>query len=304
MPKKVDLSVIIVNHNTSNLLKQCLFSINKTKKNGLRIQTVVVDNASTDRSINMVKKNFPQVTLIESKKNLGFSKGNNLGLFRALGKYILFLNTDTILPKNIFPKLTDYLDHNPKVGALTVRLVLRDGKMDPDCHRGFPTPWASLTYFLGLETLFPKSRLFGQYHQFYKSQDRLHEIGSACGAFLLVRKKVLDEVGPWDEAYFFYGEDIDLCYRIKERGYKIIFYPKIKVTHYKGASSGLRKETADITKASRETRLRVARASTQAMEIFYNKFYKQKYPWFFTSLIIFGIKIKGLIRLILNYLKS
>lgn len=304
METRVDLSIIILNFNTSRLLADCLSSIAETEKNGLTLETIVVDNASTDNSVQMVKKDFSWVKLIASKRNLGFAAGNNLALKKAKGKFFLFLNSDTLLPKKIFPEIINYLSQNPKVGALTVKLVLRNGQMDSDCHRGFPTPLASLTYFLGLESVWPKNRIFGQYHQFYKPLDRVHEIESACGAFFLVREEILRQVGGWDEQYFFYGEDIDLAYRIRQKGWQIIFYPSIEVVHYKGASSGLREETADITKADKTTRLKAARASIEAMKIFYNKFYRHKYPWIVTALVVGGIQVKGFLRLFVNRFKS
>lgn len=303
MLEKVDLSIIILSYNTVDLLRRCLQSVHETQGENYQLQTIVVDNASTDGSSEMVEKEFPWVKLIRSKRNLGFATGNNLALPSALGRYVLFLNSDTILPSKIFPEILGYLDKEPQVGALTVRLVLRSGEMDPDCHRGFPTPWASLTYFLGLGKIFLKSRLFGRYHQFFLPLERIHEIDSACGAFLLVRKKALREIDGWDENYFFYGEDIDFCYRLKQKEWKIIFYPQIEVLHYKGASSGLRQETQDITQADRETRLKAAKASIEAMKIFYRKFYRQKYPFLLTWGVLLGIQIKGWIRLLLHFLK-
>ena len=304
MAKGIDLSIIILNYNTWELLGDCLRSISKTKKGRYMIETIVVDNASQDKSPEMVEKEFGWVKLIRSKTNLGFAAGNNLAVPHALGRYLLFLNSDTVLPDQIFPEIIDFLDRNKKVGALTVRLVLRSGEMDPDCHRGFPTPWASLTYFVGMEKLFPQSRLFGRYHQFYLPQDEIHEIDCGCGAFLMVRKEVIQQVGSWDEDYFFYGEDIDFCFRIKKGNWQIVYYPQAEVIHYKGASSGLRTETSDITKADRPTRLKAAKASSEAMKIFYNKFYRKQYPRILTSIIIFGIQVKGWFRFLLNYFKS
>lgn len=287
--KKVRLSIIIVNYNTKDLLKQCLKSV-------IGYEIIVVDNASTDGSVEMVEKEFPQVRLVKNKKNLGFAKANNQGLRLVQGEYILFLNSDTVVPKKTIASLLSYLEEHPKVGVVTPRLELRNGKVDLDCHRGFPTPWASFSYFTGLEKLFPRSKIFGQYHQTWKEPETIHEIDACCGAFLLTRKKVLEGVSGFDESYFFYGEDLDLCFRIKQRGWKVVYYPKVKAVHYKGTSSGLRKETRDITQVDRETKLKVTRASTEAMRIFYNKFYREKYPFWLTALILLGIKIKSCLR--------
>lgn len=304
MQKTIDLSIIILSYNTPKILSECLTSIRDTEKSDYAIETIVVDNNSIDESVATIKKLFPWVSLIESKKNLGFAGGNNLAIPQSKGRYILFLNSDTVIPPNIFSLIIKYLDNNEKVGALTVKLKLASGEMDTDCHRGFPTPIASLSYFLGLEKLFPKSKIFGQYHKFYLPLDKIHEIDSACGAFLMVRKKALDQIGEWDQSYFFYGEDIDFCYRLREKGWTIIYYPEISVIHYKGVSSGLRSESRLISRADRETRIKASKASVEAMSIFYNKFYRNKYNPLLTSIILFGIKIKGLSRIMFNYLKK
>lgn len=293
MKKKVDLSIIIVNYNTKSLLKQCLDSLLKSS------EIIVVDNGSTDGSpqlVNSLTRNKKIIKLIANKKNLGYAKANNQALQLARGKYILFLNSDTLVPQKTITTLLNYLEKHPRVGVVTPRLELRSGKVDLDCHRGFPTPWASFCYFTGLEKLFPKSRFFGRYHQTWKKPETIHEIDACCGAFLLARKKVLEEIGGFDESYFFYGEDLDLCFRIKQKGWKIVYHPKLSAIHYKGTSSGLREETRDISQVDRETRLKVARASTEAMRIFYNKFYREKYPFWVTSFVLLGIKIKSFLR--------
>ncbi len=303
MADKPDLSIIILSYNTKNLLKRCLDKVKKAKKNGYVYETIVVDNASTDKSPAMVKEKFPWVKLIVSQKNLGFSGGNNLGLKKAEGKYVLFLNSDTEIKSEAFVKMIKFMESDAKIGAATPKTILISGEMDPDCHRGFPTPWASITYFLGLEKLFPKSRIFGQYHQFYLDLNKNHEIDAGFGTFMMVRQKALKEVGNWDDQYFFYGEDLDLFYRIKEKGWKVMFYAEPLLKHHKGASSGLRQESKAVSQASKETRIKVAQASIKAMEIFYQKFYKGKYPFWVTWIVISGIKIKGFFRILQHRLK-
>ncbi len=302
--KKIDLSIIVLSYNTRDLLRKCLQSVKKTKKNKYEIETIVVDNASTDGSPEMIRKEFSWVKLIKSKKNLGFAGGNNLGLKKARGEYILFLNSDTEIEPQALIEMIKFMERDSQIGAVAPKILLFSGEMDPDCHRGFPTPWASITYFLGLEKLFPKSKLFGQYHKFYLNLNESHEIDAGFGTFMFVRKKILDEIGYWDDQYFFYGEDLDLFYRIKEAGWKVIFYPKVLAAHHKGASSGLRRESKGVARPSRETRIRAAKASVKAMEIFYKKFYQDKYPRWLTWLVIFGIKVKGFFRLCLHYLKK
>lgn len=306
MAKKIDLSVIILSYNTKDLLQQCLKSVEKAVRSASSYQTevIVVDNASRDNSPQVIRKEFPEVKLIVSRKNLGFSGGNNLGIKKASGRYFLFLNSDTEVYPQAFSKVIKLMNRRPQVGALSVKTILASGEMDPDCHRGFPTPWASITYFLGLERLFPRSRIFGQYHQLYCNLDRIHEIDAGAGAFMVVRQEVIKKVGAWDESYFFYGEDLDFFYRIKQAGGKVVFYPKPLLKHYKGASSGLRPESRGLTRATRTTRIEVARASIKAMEIFYRKFYQDKYPRWLTKAVLLGIKIKSWQRLFKQYLKT
>ncbi len=305
---KTDLSVIILSYNTEELLKNCLLSIFKSKLGKYTMEVIVVDNNSSDGSRKYLKKlkvKNDKLKVILNNKNLGYSGGNNVGLKHAQGKYVLFLNSDTEVTSDAFKLVLDYMEENPKVGALTPKTILFSGGMDPDCHRGFPTPWASVTYFLGLESLFPQSKFFGQYHQHYKDLSKVHEMDAGFGTFMLTRKKIMDKLGGWDDNYFFYGEDLDLFYRIKEEGWKVVFYPKPIVTHYKGASSGLRKESEKmgVLKVDRDTRLKAAKESVRAMEIFYKKFYKNKYPGWITFLILSAIKIKGSFRILRHKLK-
>ena len=281
----LDLSIIIVNYNTGELLEQCLKSLPKC------VEIIVVDNNSM-KHVNSLINNKKISKLILNKKNVGFAKASNQGLAKAQGKYILFLNPDTIVPQKTIPELIGYLEKHSSVGAITPILQLRGGKIDPACHRGFPTPWAGLTYFLGLEKAFPGSRFFGQYHQTWKDLKTVHEIDACSGAFLLTTRWLLNQINGFDERYFFYGEDLDLCYRIKQAGFKIVFYPKVKATHYKGVSSGLRTETRDISKADQATHQRSKRAAAEAMAIFYDKFYQQKYPLIINELVKLAISFK------------
>jgi GT2 family glycosyltransferase len=299
---KVDLSIIIVNYNTSLLLENCLRSIAKADKPKKGLEIIVVDNASSDNSVNLVKKNFPDVKIISLKTNLGFAKANNLGAKTANGNYYLFLNSDTVLNRFSIVKPLKYLKNHPKAGAITVKLYLKNGQIDRDNHRGFPTPWAALTHFSGLSKLFPNSRLFGQYHQKFLNFDKIHTVPVAAGSFLMLPKNVFEKLNGWDEDFFFYGEDIDLCYRLYLLGLKTIYYPKANATHLKGASSGLRSESKNIAKNSKANRIKVAKASVKAMEIFYKKHYQKKYPWFVTFLVLLAIRFRGFLRILKHYL--
>lgn len=272
-----NLSIIIVNYNTKQLLRERL--------KHLPWPVIVVDNGSTDGSVEMVKKEFPHVVLIRNKQNAGFAKANNQGIRRMNTKYVLLLNTDCEASRGATSETISYLDDHPDVGAITCRLLLPDGSMDPACHRGFPTPWASLTYFFGLEKLFPRSRIFGQYHQGYKSMREPHDIDCISGAFFLVRREVVDQVGLLDETFFMYGEDIDWCYRIRQAGWKIRFYPYVSITHTKH-QSGL---------AHKDSLIRVSTRKNfyDAMKLFYNKHYRHRYSPIVSSLVLFGIKLRS-----------
>ena len=300
--REPDLSIIIVNYNTSDLLADCLRSVfaAATPKNGLEV--IVVDNASSDGSSQMVAGQFKQVKLVRNKANLGFARANNEGSKVAKGKYLLFLNSDTVVKRYSLVKPLKFLKNHPKVGAVTIKLILGDGSLDIDNHRGFPTPWASFCHFFGLSGLFPHSTIFNPYHLGLKKLNRIHAIPVAAGSFLLMPAKLFDQIGRWDEAYYFYGEDIDLCYRINEAGFKVIYYPKVSTIHLKGASSGLRRETAAIAKPDRATRIRVARASVEAMKIFYAKFYAQKYPRLITWFVLSAITLKSWFRVLKHQL--
>lgn len=285
----VDLSVVIISYNTVSLLDDCLKSVFKAVKPSGGLEVIVVDNDSKDNSVSLVKEKYPLVNLIENKTNSGFATANNQGVKISTGKYLLFLNSDTKISPDSLVKPLKFIKTHPQVGGLTVKLKLPSGELDHDNHRTFPTPWVALTLFAGYKRL---------YYQLQKNFNSIHAIELTAGSYLMMPAKLFNQLGGWDETYFFYGEDIDLCYRIHQAGYKIIYYPKVTVIHYKGASSGLRKESSQIAKPPKATRLKVARESVKAMEIFYKKFYAQKYPKWLTGLVLFGIKIKGMFRVL------
>lgn len=299
---KNELAVVIVNYNTEQLLDDCLGSIYKADKPRGGLQVVVVDNGSVDGSTKMVEKKYPQVILVKSKDNLGFAKANNVGVDKIDAKYVLFLNSDTVVKRYSLVKPLKYIKNHPKVGAITIKLFLKDGSIDYDNHRGLPTPWVAFCKLFGLSALFPQSTFFNGYHLGFKNINRIHSIPVAAGSFMIMPTKLFIDIGKWDDTYFFYGEDIDLCYRITQAGYRIIYYPKVNTLHLRGASSGLRKESRSIAVSSKENRIKVARSSTKAWEIFYKKFYTNKYPKIITWIVLGGIKIKGWFRVLKHQL--
>ncbi len=283
--KTTDLSIIIVNYNTKELLTQCLKSVLVSKMAAYSMEIIVVDNSSTDGSAETVKKNFSNVKIIQLSENAGFSAGNNAGVKKAGGAYVLLLNSDTKVNADTLKNMIDFMKEHPDVGAATCKLLLPDGAMDPACHRGFPTPWASFTYFSGLERLFPQSSFFGQYHQGFKDLTKPHEIDSPSGAFFLVRRNVIDKVGLLDEDFFMYGEDLDWAYRIHEAGWKIYFNPEVSTLHLKKQSG---RANADA-----EIRANTRQYFFDTMELFYKKHYAHRYSWLVTQLVFTGIKIRS-----------
>lgn len=292
----MDLSIVIVSYNAGHILKDCLKSV-KLASQKLRAETYVVDNNSTDGTAQMVAKNFPWVKLIANTANHGFSKANNQAIKLAKGKYVLILNPDTKVEIDTFTKMIGFMDKHPEAGVATCRLEFPNGRLDPDCRRHFPTPWRAFCHFSTLSKLFIGSAIFDQYNYGYLSSDKEHEVDACAGAFMIIPKKAIDKVGMFDEDFFFYGEDLDWCYRFKEKGYKIIYTPVTRVIHYKGVSSGIKKHSQEISIASRETKIRAYRESTRAMRLFYRKHYKDKYPKVLTNLIFFAIKLLELYRI-------
>lgn len=248
------LSIVILNYNTAELLRDCLDSLRKVERE-VAFETIVADNGSTDDSVAMVRRKFPEVKIVENKENLGFARGNNSARKFCNGQDVLFLNTDSIVYPNTLRETVDYLNNHKNVGALTCKVLLPDGKLDKDSRRSFPTPWVSFSHLvIPLDRIFPHSKSFSKYWYGYLPEDREAEVDVIQGVFFLTPKKVLDRVGWFDEDYFLDGEDIDLCWKIKALGYKIIYYPKVSIFHLKGATKG--KNKATLKKVSWEQRLK------------------------------------------------
>lgn len=230
------LSIVIVNYNVRFFLQQCLQSVREAVK-GMEAEVFVVDNASSDGSVEMVRRLFPEVTLIDNKDNLGFSKANNQAIRKSSGEYILLLNPDTVVEADTFRKTCGFMDAHPDAGGLGVHMIDGRGNFLPESKRGLPTPAVAFYKICGLAALFPKSRTFGKYHLGFLDKEKIHEVDVLSGAFMLMRKSTLDKTGLLDEDYFMYGEDIDLSYRITKAGYKNYYFPDTRIIHYKGEST-------------------------------------------------------------------
>ena len=284
-----DLSIIILNYNVRDLLLKCLDSVFKNKKTADNWQVIVVDNASSDGSVEALKEKYSivqiphigsgeAVELMENKENLGFAAGNNVAIPKIKAPVVLFLNPDTKVVDGAISKSLKFLLSNPDIGALTCRVELPNGKLDYSCHRGFPTPWNAFCYFSGLSKLFPYSSIFAGYTASYLDTQTTHEIDCLTGAFLMVRKIAGDQIGWWDKDYFWNGEDIEFCFNLKEKGWKIYFYPEVKIIHYKGSSSN-------------QGRSKTISHGVSAMRIFYKKHFYKNYPPILRDIIMAGIKI-------------
>ena len=237
---------------------------------------------------------IPNLKVILNKENAGFARANNQGIKKSEGEYVLFLNPDTIVYPDTLNKTIEYLSKNKDVGLVTCRVELADGSLQKECHRGFPTPWRALCHFSGLDRLFPNSKLFAGYFLGHLPKNTIHEIDACVGAFMMTKKEIGEKIGWWDEDFFWYGEDLDFAYRVKEAGLKVIFYPKVKITHYQGASSGIKKTKS---RANKETKRKAMIASVEAMRIFYQKHYQNKYPKPISLLVMGGIALLEKIRL-------
>lgn len=299
MKNKIDLSIVILNFNSGDYLQKCLESIYNSKLADFKIEVIIADNNSTDNSIPLAKnltqnKQKINTKYLSFKDNQGFAAGNNQAIKKTNpnSKYVLFLNPDTIVDPSTLKNMIELFDQDHKVDAATCYISLAaTGKMQPECHRGFPTPWRSFCYFIGLSKLFPKSRIFNGYFLGHLNKEQIHPIEACVGAFLMVKKSVGQKLNWWDQDYFFYGEDLDFCYQLKEKGFNLYFNPQCKITHFQGISSGIIEKSKHISKASKETKIKIANASAEAMRIFYKKHYFHKYPKIIQKIVLFGVKI-------------
>ncbi len=278
------LSVIIVNYNVKHFLEQCLYSVRKAATT-LDCEVFVVDNNSVDGSVNMLAEKFPEVKVIANHENTGFSKANNQAIAQATGEYILLLNPDTLVEDDTFQKVIQFMDLHPEAGGLGVKMVNGSGKFLPESKRGLPTPEVAFYKIFGLAKLFPKSKRFGQYHLSYLDPDKVHEVDILSGAFLLIRKKVIDKIGGLDESFFMYGEDIDISYRIVKAGYKNFYFPLTRIIHYKGEST-------------KKSSINYVMVFYQAMVIFAKKHFSTKNARTFSLLINVAIYFRAFLAIL------
>lgn len=279
----MDLGIVIVNYNTRDLLRRCLETVFANQ--GATFRVCVVDNNSQDGSAEMVAEAFPQVTLIRNRQNVGYPAANNQGL-RRLGfaagawaeapRFGLLLNPDTEVPPDAFARMLAFAEAHPRAGVIGPKLVRPSGDLDLACRRTFPSPEVSFYRIAGLSKLFPRHRRFGQYNLTFLDPDQMAEVDAVVGAFMLVRREAMREIGLLDDSFFMYGEDLDWAFRIKAAGWNVYYNPEITVLHVKRAAS------------RQNPRSRVE--FWRAMEIFYRKHYAAQTPRWLHYMILCAVR--------------
>lgn len=278
----MDLSIIIVNYNVRDLLVGAIESVREASS-GLSTEIIVVDNASTDGAVELLERDYPDVTVIPLERNVGFGRANNVGIGIATGEYILLLNPDAVVEEDTFHAMIRFMEEHPRAGVATAKILRPDGAFEPAAIRGFPNPWSAFTRIVGLSRLFPGSRLFGRYNQTWRDPDQTQQVEAIMGAFMFYRGDVLRELEGFDPDFFMYGEDLDLCRRTGLAGWEVWYYPGTSVVHIKGEST-------------RRSSLDSIRMFYDAMEIFAQKHFQHQR--FLLPLLRLGIRLRlGLARL-------
>lgn len=280
----VQLSVIIVNYNVRYFLRQALWSVRRAAA-GLAVEIWVVDNHSSDGSVQMVREEFPEVRMIANPDNPGFATANNQAIRQASGKFILLLNPDTLVQEDTFRRCLDFMDQHPRAGALGIRMIDGSGRFLPESKRGFPSPFVAFCKSFGLSSLFPRSRVFNRYHLGYLDPKENHRVEVLAGAFMFIRRSVLEEVGLLDEDFFMYGEDIDLSYRIVQAGYENHYLAESRIIHYKGEST-------------KKGSLNYVRIFYQAMIIFARKHFRGERARLFVASLRLAIYLRAMLSLL------
>lgn len=283
----VEVGVVIVNYNVKDLLAQCLRSL-QASLTGIPSHIIVVDNNSTDGSVEYLRELFPEVEFYALQENLGFGRANNIGFQRLLAlrvQYVLCLNPDTLVSEDTIRVMIQYMETHPRTGLAGCKLLNADGTFQMACRRGFPTPWASFCKIFGLQALFPRSRWFAQYNQTFRSENETYNVDAVSGAFMFLRRETLQAVQGFDEAFFMYGEDLDLCYRVTLAGQDVAYVHSTSVIHYKGEST-------------RRSALNEVRVFYEAMEIFARKHFGAS--WLVLLFLRVGIWLRALLAQVLN----
>jgi colanic acid biosynthesis glycosyl transferase WcaI len=281
------VSVIVISYECRDAVRRCIESLDAERRN-LELEVVVVDNASTDGTVDMLRSRFQWVRVIANPVNAGFASAANQALWTTGGRHLLFLNPDTVVPPQAIARAYEELERHPDVGMLGVKLVRPDGTFDHACKRGFPTIASALYYFFRLNRLRPRSPRFAHYTAGLLGEDEAGPVDAINGAFMLVRREAVADVGPMDERYWLYAEDLDWCRRFWERGWKVLYWPGADVVHWKGGSSGDTRSWA------------LNRVFHRSMWLFYAKHYAPRHPRLLSRLVWAGVWAKFGLSAILN----
>lgn len=284
----VDVSILILNYNTCRLTMDCIRSVFDSVTN-YSYEIILIDNHSHDDSVETISREYPGVLLIANQENVGFARGNNQGMDVASGRYVLLLNSDTVVRKDTLETMVAFMDTRADLGASGCKIILPDGSLDKACKRGFPTPSASFYYAFGFSKLFPDRPRFNGYQLGYLDPDEAYPIDCLVGAFMLVRRETIAQVGGLDEEFFMYGEDLDWCYRIKEAGWGIYYYPETSIVHLKGGSA-------------RRRPFKIVYEFHRAMILFHRKHYSRQYNSMINGAVYAGVGVKFAISLLRNAL--
>ena len=277
----MQLSVVILNYNVRYFLETCLVSVQKAIQH-IDAEIIVVDNASSDESSKMMREKFPTILFIENTENVGFPKGNNIGVEKAIGDYICILNPDTVVAEDTFEKILSFAKSIEKIGIIGCRLIDGSGNFLPESKRGVPTPWVAFTKVVGLYKLFPKNNLFNAYYAQHISENKTSKVDILVGAFMVMKRQLYIDIGGFDENCFMYSDDIDLSYLSLKRGKNNFYFADTTVIHYKGESTN-----KDVVFMQR---------FQEAMSFFYQKHFKKSV--LFTVFMKVGIKLFALKKLI------
>ncbi len=288
--KRPLISVVIVNYNVKEYLAQALHSLQRALTD-IPHEIFVVDNASVDGSVAYIQQHFPDVHLIASNENLGFARANNLALQKVSGEYVVLINPDTVVQEDTFRKLLQFFNETPDASAATCKIINPDGTFSVDCRHAIPTPMIAFWKVTGLSRLFPKSRIFGQYNLTYLDPNETYPVPAISGSFMMIKKAVLDKVGHFDERFFMYCEDIDLCHRINLEGFKIYYVPTTQIIHYKGEST-------------KKNNLDYVITFNKALYQFFQKYYAKKSLFLFRWIIVLGIVVRGILIYLKHFLEE
>ena len=290
MSEDIKISIIIVNYNVRDFIIHALQSMQRALIS-ISHEIFVVDNASVDGSGELIRRHFPQVILIENEKNLGFAAANNVALKRARGEYILLINPDTIVQEDTFTSLLEFMENTPDAGAATCKIINPDGTFSVDCRHSIPTPMTAFWKLIGFSRLFPRSKTFGRYNLTFLDINKTYTVDAISGSFMLIRRQTFTQVGFLDEDFFMYCEDIDYCYRINKKGWKIYYVPESSIIHYKGESTKKKKLDYVIN-------------FNRSLYIFYKKHFQQRYFTAIRWLILLGVFLRGIFIYIKNFLNA